>query len=183
MDGEARQGHERAAEEAPSGLAYKLERIPGTRCGWAGPDGRRFAFLSIPMPPSMNNLWINLKGGGRARSEGYKAWVVEACWAIKLAAPCKFAGSVRIDMRFERTNMVSDLDNRIKPILDALQKMEVVENDRQVIDLRARWWLTQGCRIKIEDANAKARTHAGETIPTAVELVDDRDDPSAFLDG
>lgn len=183
MDRAAGEPVERAPEEAPASLAYQLRRIPGCKTGWIGPDGRRFAFFSVPMPPSTNHLWVNLKQGGRARAAGYAKWLVEAGWAINIERPCNFAGPVRIELKFERTNRAADLDNRIKPMLDLLQKMRVIENDTQVIDLRARWWLCQGCRVKVEDANLKAREHASEAARRAIDVADPDDDPSAFLDG
>lgn len=41
--------------------------------------------VDLPLPPSVNELTVNLKGGGRAKSAKYKAWLEEARWHVMTA--------------------------------------------------------------------------------------------------
>ena len=40
-------------------------------------------FLDIPLPPSTNNLFVNVVGKGRRKSGEYKSWCNAAAWKIR----------------------------------------------------------------------------------------------------
>lgn len=100
--------------------------------------------LTLPMPPSANNLFVNRKGrlrGGRAKGIDYKLWLDSAGWEIKLQAgafePPYFPGVVAIDIACG-LNRRSDLDNRLKALLDLLVRQGIVRDDNLIDDLRIR---------------------------------------------
>lgn len=85
---------------------------------------------SIPMPPSLNNAFVNVAGKGRVRSKAYNAWAEEAGWMIKARKNGTVLGpvSVLIDIR-PQNNRAFDLDNRMKPCLDILVDCGVLPDD------------------------------------------------------
>lgn len=112
------------------------------------------ASLVIPLPPSLNNIFFNRPHGGRAKTTAYKNWLDATAWDIRSQRPPVIKGDAQVDLVIERPNAVSDLDNRIKACLDALQKAGVIENDKRVVDLRARWGEVIGCRIIVAEVAA-----------------------------
>lgn len=93
--------------------------------------------FTITRPPSTNNLFSNVPGKGRVKTAKYKAWITAAGWEMKaehsgilvprFEGPCAVAieGVKRIDV-----------DNSCKPVLDLLQAMNVLANDKLVEELR-----------------------------------------------
>ena len=83
------------------------------------------------MPPSANNMFFNVKGRGRVISKDYAAWRVRAAEALTLAAwdmPAKpYTVIIRLNIDHK-----SDIDNRVKPVLDLLVKHKVISGDQWV---------------------------------------------------
>jgi len=88
--------------------------------------------LELPLPPSMNTYWRNFRGrtvlsaGGRE----YKVAVQEYVAAHNLP---KF-GDERLGATitiFPRDKRISDLDNRLKSLLDSLQDAGLFDDDSQ----------------------------------------------------
>lgn len=104
--------------------------------------------LSTP-PPSVNNAFINLPGRGRVKSKQYRAWTQAAAWEVAAQRPRRITGYVIVDMSIGRTTRASDIDNRCKGILDLLVQTGVIEDDRYVDEIRARWVAKPGCRILV----------------------------------
>lgn len=101
--------------------------------------------LELPIPPSINCCFVNVltgRGGSRAsraRSKKYRAWASAAGWHLKIARPKKVAGATEIEILVARPNKNSDVDNRIKPVLDLLVTHGVIDDDRHVESTSARW--------------------------------------------
>lgn len=90
--------------------------------------------IELPCPPSANTIWRNVKGR-TLKSKPYRTWL-RVCDPIlwnaykdyeMITGPC----AVWIEYQ-PSTGNFKDLDNVAKPILDLLQKAEVIENDRFV---------------------------------------------------
>lgn len=84
------------------------------------------------MPPSTNNLYVNF-GRRRVRSEKYNGWL-NSCqalfWVEKLTVmPPKTPYEVFISAKIPRSR---DLDNLVKPTLDALVRSGFVPDDKYV---------------------------------------------------
>lgn len=90
--------------------------------------------LVLPMPPSVNELFVEVNGYGgkptRVTTAVYKAWQANAAWSIKAQRIAsldadRFAVSIRLPVK-----MRGDIDNRVKPILDALVSNRLTPDDR-----------------------------------------------------
>lgn len=96
--------------------------------------------LTLPYPPSTNNLFFNLKKGGRAPSARYKAWATHAAWEAKLQNAGKVAGPYALYITAARPDARKrDLDNLAKPISDLLKTIGVIEGDHLCQHLDMRW--------------------------------------------
>jgi hypothetical protein len=101
------------------------------------------ARFPVGIPPSVNNLFINVSTGrisgtrAKARIKGfdYRRWLHDEGWALKLLRIEPVPGIVRvlIEAPLHRRR---DLDNALKPLLDLLVTMHIVENDNLIDDLR-----------------------------------------------
>jgi crossover junction endodeoxyribonuclease RusA len=92
----------------------------------------------LPMPPSLNNAYFNAKGRGRVMSKAYRAWKDTAHILICAAVPLfnRIHGPVCVAIALPQ-KMRGDVDNRIKPILDALVASGRIDDDRNVIEVSA----------------------------------------------
>ena len=85
--------------------------------------------VTVPAPPSTNNLYLNAKGKGRVKSPEYRAWIdaTAGLWA-ELASPesypCEFY--VIFQGKWDRHR---DGDNAFKPLLDACVAAGVIAGD------------------------------------------------------
>lgn len=85
------------------------------------------------MPPSVNAMYRrNPHGFGMYKTPEAKAWITECLNHIGRKTPLKGKIDVSVEFYFARE---SDIDNRLKPLLDLLQEANVVENDKQVYSL------------------------------------------------
>lgn len=99
--------------------------------------------LTLPYPPSTNGLWRSSKRKDGTpyvhRTKRYMTWLNSAGWEIRAQKPSRIDGPVEITIVLKRGAKNHDLDNRIKPILDALQKFHVIEDDKYVQRLSVEW--------------------------------------------
>ena len=90
--------------------------------------------LTIPFPPSANHIWR--EGRGRTfRSTEYKTFVQHVGWLWLQAVPPLWSQTERYAVAIELiydSNRRYDVDNRVKPILDALTKAGAWKDDSQV---------------------------------------------------
>ena len=89
--------------------------------------------FTVPCCPSTNNLFRNVTGKGRVRTEHYKRWIEDAGWLVRSQASARPV-SGRVRMLIEGP-MKIDLDN-IKPIPDLAKKLGLIEDDALIDDLR-----------------------------------------------
>ena len=110
------------------------------------------AQFTISLPPSLNNIFFNKPHGGRAKTTAYKNWCEQTAWEIRTQKVPVIEGDVAVHVLIERPNAQSDIDNRLKPIFDAMQKAGVLKNDRQIVELHARWEEIKGAQIVVRAA-------------------------------
>lgn len=113
--------------------------------------------LELPFPVSTNALHESGRGR-RYISAPYLKWKEEANKLLMAQGACRgakkifkdFAVSMVLDdSRFGKR----DLDNTSKAVLDLLQDIELIEDDRWLKRLELSWGKTQyGCQVKLEAA-------------------------------
>lgn len=128
-------------------------------------------FRLTQLPPSTNNLFINVKRG-RIVSQRYDHWLQEARVDYYRQRPKHIEGPVNITMEFKEPNRRRDLDNMTKAPLDFLVKSGVIQGDDNSIvrKLNLAWSdEVEGCRITIESifssvASSTASSTDGQDI-------------------
>ena len=95
--------------------------------------------FTIPTPPSVNQLFRNLKGKGRVKTGVYNDWIGFALTAIRLQNVQPVAGRVLVIVGVERMSLSSDIDNRLKACLDAIVKAEIIEDDSLITAIAISW--------------------------------------------
>lgn len=95
--------------------------------------------LSLPMPPSANDLFKNRPGKGRVKTRVYDDWLGHAGWVLKAQRPHKISGPFLTVHSFERTSAQADVDNRIKAVHDLLVKHAVTDDDRFLVGSLLAW--------------------------------------------
>lgn len=109
--------------------------------------------FTIPTPPSTNTLFFNRKHGkgrGRIPTPEYSAWQDEAGWLLKAQNVKSIAGRVRVDMVIGEGRF--DGDNAIKPTLDLLVKMGIIQGDSPKYMRGGSWILSKdidGIQVRI----------------------------------
>ncbi len=104
--------------------------------------------LQLPyLPPSANHIWRHTKRAGKPVTyvtKEYKTWLNAVGW-LSRAGGSTFSGNpewntpVYITIAMRRPRQNADIDNRIKPILDMLQRFKFLENDKLVEGVNAFW--------------------------------------------
>ncbi len=114
--------------------------------------------IHCPLPPSANSLWR--RGSGRTYLHpAYRKWRDDFIVLVQLMKP-----RPRLDGYFQCTITLnpkklrkgSDIDNRIKPALDALEHAGVIENDKLARSITVRYGeAPDGCHIMLEQAGSE----------------------------
>jgi hypothetical protein len=85
----------------------------------------------LPVPPSLNNIFINVQKHGRAKSREYRAWLSEAdkwYYLQRLNKLKPINGPRALHIRLPRIR--GDASNRIKVIEDWLVSRKLTGDDR-----------------------------------------------------
>jgi hypothetical protein len=109
--------------------------------------------LELPMlPPSTNNLYINIPGKGRAKTQKYRDWLHTCGLILRRQVTGRFGGRVDIKIQLEDCHPTRDASNTIKPIEDLLVLVGAIQDDRAkyVRHCGATWMPIKGVRIHIE---------------------------------
>lgn len=117
--------------------------------------------VDLPYPPSVNKLWRSTAAISKQRvylAPSYALWktaadallMSERGWTKK-----RLSGlfEIKIDLCNPAKHPRGDLDNRIKAVLDYLQRVEVIRNDKDCQRLVAQWvpqeGAPHGCRVTL----------------------------------
>lgn len=112
--------------------------------------------LQLPLPPSANRLWVRAQKGMR-RSDEYVAWLLEAGWTAKTQRPGKIDGPFKVSIHASRPDKRRrDIDNLIKPSLDLMEHLQIIEDDSDCEQVSARWVTAgEGVTIIVEQAGVE----------------------------
>jgi Holliday junction resolvase RusA-like endonuclease len=90
--------------------------------------------VTLPLPPSTNNLfWNARRGRGRVATSKYRLWqalAIKSIWA-QVPALNRIGGPVALSLCVP-TKMRGDIDNRLKPTIDALVAAGRIDDDKHV---------------------------------------------------
>lgn len=120
-------------------VARITEAGQGCQDGEAAGTSPAAISFTMPMPPSVNQLFKNLPGKGRVKTDQYFDWRAFAVTAIRRQGVGGMTGRVIIIFGVERLSLSADVDNRIKAMLDAMVEAKVLEDDRFVTAFAVAW--------------------------------------------
>lgn len=110
--------------------------------------------FNLPMPPS---LWRLYQGAGKTRrkTSRYRRWIEQADrWATTQKPLPKVRGPFSIHIVLDEntpSKKRSDLDNRIKAVLDWMQTRELIVNDRDARVITIGWgFAPSGCQVTLK---------------------------------
>lgn len=99
--------------------------------------------LVLPLPPSVNNLYANRRGGGRVKTRDYRGWLAEAGWVplegrwVRLVPDGTPPGTLwTLDLFATGLSFQRDVTNLIKPLEDLVCAMTGLD-DRYNLDCHA----------------------------------------------
>lgn len=121
--------------------------------------------ILLPFPPSTNNLFFTTKYG-RARTQKYDSWIMEAGNEILRQRPRKVAGPVHLTFEVQegKDRRPRDISNLIKAPEDLLVKHGIIEKDDNSIvrSISAKWSdEVEGVRVTV--ASIFASPEASQT--------------------
>ena len=89
--------------------------------------------ISIPVPPSCNNLFANRRDGrGRYKTKRYREWITEAGWMAKSQRPQRVAGKYKFFLSLPPIR--GDASNRVKAAEDLIVSLGLVDDDRHCVN-------------------------------------------------
>jgi Holliday junction resolvase RusA-like endonuclease len=112
--------------------------------------------IELPFPPSVNRIWRGARGTVH-RSAEYTDWVKAADRLMMLNGGMRglqtIHGHFTALVEIKRHSINSDLDNRIKVVLDYAQRIGLVSNDKNLFEITARWSsaAVTGCKLTITE--------------------------------
>ena len=89
--------------------------------------------IKLPYPPSVNTYWRNFRGNTVLSKAGRE--FKQTVWACVMEQKIPKFGNKRLEVTlwlYPRSKVVTDLDNRLKAVLDGLEEAGVYDNDGQI---------------------------------------------------
>jgi len=94
---------------------------------------KTFKMLTKPIP--LNNVYANKKKGGRTKTQRYRTWCNAVGWELKAQHSSLnpiVSGAYGLIITTGRKVTRADIDNIIKPIADALVRMNITPDDSKM---------------------------------------------------
>lgn len=109
--------------------------------------------LSLPYPPTTNNLYRNTRGKGRVKTQRYLTWLRAAGNEVLMQRQKPIAGYVVLNIQLGKPDKRKrDLSNLIKACEDLLVQHGLIEDDSMVAKLTIQWnpYLQKGaCKVDV----------------------------------
>lgn len=111
------------------------------------------------LPPSVNHIYRHTRNGVR-RTEAYNTWANGEGYGLnrQMAGQHRFLGPVYLTIAMRRPRSNADLDNRLKGLVDILQQIGAIANDKLVMGINAFWSASLpagvAAEISVVDADA-----------------------------
>jgi crossover junction endodeoxyribonuclease RusA len=102
----------------------------------------------IPFPPSVNSMYLNVRGKGRVKTPEYREWIAVASMLVAAQNPVPPKGRAFIRIKIDDTRQ-GDADGRIKAAVDLLVRCGILQDDRKkyVRKVSIEWAKVEGCEI------------------------------------
>lgn len=82
------------------------------------------------IPPSTNNLFVNVRGRGRVKSERYRTWIQAAGWDLaSFNHNQRWTEPVYLTIAIGKLRANADVSNRVKAIEDLLVAHKIIPGD------------------------------------------------------
>jgi crossover junction endodeoxyribonuclease RusA len=104
--------------------------------------------VTMPAPPSVNNLFKNAGRKGRVPTPAYEDWKRQAGWQVKAQRQEAIHGPVAVTIVHGKRR--ADLDNLNKAPLDLLVSQGLIDDDSFVRELHCRFADVQGCEVTVQ---------------------------------
>ena len=85
--------------------------------------------LVLPVPPSVNAAYRNVRGRGRVKTQAYHDWIESAGHFLMQQRWQKVDGSYALEIKLSE-KIRCDIDNRIKLVSDLLVSIKAVTDDK-----------------------------------------------------
>lgn len=110
--------------------------------------------VKMPFPISTNDIWapgVNRKTGKPYiyQTPAYTKWKLAAGLMINAQRPEKIKGHFTTTITLDERQRNLDGDNGIKCLLDALQSVGVIENDKWSDKTTVQWGEADGCSVQL----------------------------------
>lgn len=124
----------------------KAHRVIATPLDGKARESGQLALSEVP--PSLNNAFVN-GVRGRYKSARYRKWGLRASIEFRHQPSWHVPGPVALTFTFSRPETRADLDNLQKGTIDALVCDGRISDDRNVVDIHARFGDVRGVLIGI----------------------------------
>ena len=104
------------------------------------------------VPPSVNSMFRNVAGKGRVRTQRYRDWAAAAGWDCNGKGKIEGEFDFRLIVSRAKSRKNSDLDNRIKPVMDLLQTHGIIENDSLCQSIQVAYGDCEGFCVEVSPA-------------------------------
>lgn len=131
---------------AQAAFIYSAPSVPGP-----------IVLSGLPMPPSVNNLFANVPGRGRVKSDRYRIWKQAAGWEVQgQIKAARIGGPVEITYTLEDGGSKADLGNHEKALTDLLVDLRVIDGDGPQIvrAIKLQWGAVTGACVRIDRSEA-----------------------------
>lgn len=144
------------ARVSASGTDCPSVRHPRQTLSGQARDGVGQGAIVLPMPVSVNRARIPSRGRLISSSE-YRDWKTAAAWRVRVSGVRASTYPVAVEIEVHTANTRRDVDNVVKPCLDALVAGGALDDDNiahvSAITVRARRAHTEIVVVRIQEMN------------------------------
>ena len=146
------------ARVSASGTDCPSVRHPRQTLSGQARDGVGQGAIVLPMPVSVNRARVPSRGRLISSSE-YRDWKTAAAWRVRVSGVRASAYPVAVEIEVHTTNARRDVDNVVKPCLDALVAGGALDDDNiahvSAITVRARRAHTESVTVRIQETHER----------------------------